>query len=198
MNIDASDASVPEYNLNDFITENEGEEDDLAETIAGEQLAKIQERKTGFNNFDTDSNNVLDQLRTPLSGTDLIANIKNARFYQQTERGLIQLVQTYLSTDTLLSNIENMQNAMNMFHIALYDLNLKVPGTDYNRADYQAIIRSIEASVKLLFTRTHGAYRERRLQDINRAEVITGKLGPGEKKQQAVKKAFGLPFKRGD
>lgn len=190
MQLDATDATVPDYDMDEFMSEDD--DDGMAEQLAGEQLSRIQERKANFNNFDSDGNNVLDALRTPLSASDLIEAIKRTRFMAKTERALINLVETYISTDTLLANIENMEFANNLFATDVDVIRLTTPRTDTGRAEWSYIMGNMEAAVKLILTRTHGAYRERRLQDMNRAEVVTGKLGQAQNKE-AGKHTFGLP-----
>ena len=189
MELDVNDATVPEYDLSEF-SPDESEDDGLAEQMAGEQLSRIQERKANFNNFDSDGNNVLDALRTPLSASDLVDTIKRAHFLAQTERALINLVQTFISTDTLLANIENMDYANNLYATEIDVIRLTTPKTDTGRAEWSYILGCMDASVKLILTRTHGAYRERRLQDMNRAEVVTGKLS---QTKEPGKHSFSLP-----
>ena len=186
-----SEPETPEYDMDVYTDE---EEDGYSDQLAGEQLSRIQERKAEFNNYESDGLNVLDQLRTPMSADDLITAIHNAHFLASTERRLIHLVQTYISTDTLLANIENMELANNLFESSLTEILISANKTDTNRKEWLSICSNMRSSVKLTLTRTHGPYRERRLQDQNRAEVVTGKLTTAEKQQNAAHSVFKLPF----
>ena len=87
---DLPEGDIPDYQFDSYAAEND--EDDSTgyeEQLAGDALSKIQDRKSNFNNFETDSLNVLDELRTPLSADDLIEAIKSARFMASSTRSLI-------------------------------------------------------------------------------------------------------------
>lgn len=181
----------------DSYDSSDDDDTDYADQLADSQVQKNLERMQNFTQFDGENYNYLAALRTPLSADDLIQHIKNSRFLMSTQRGLIGIVNVYLSTDTLLANIENVGLAVAQFRISVTTLTATAPRCDTTTRQYMRICDLMEMAVRIVFTRTHGAYRERRLQDMNRSEVVTGKLSQIQKEQPVGRRnLLSLPVKR--
>lgn len=192
---DPSEGDIPEYQFDSYAGETD-DGDGLEEQLASDALSRLQDRKQNFNNFETDNLNVLDELRTPLSADDLITAIQAARFMASSTRGLIQIVQTYISTDTILANVTNKELAWLYYATAISALEYIAPKTDTSRREWFTITNNMAFAVRAILSRATGPYRERRLQDQNRAEVITGKLAQAQQKESAGKAPFKLPLGR--
>lgn len=194
---DLPEGDIPDYQFDSYAAENDEESSTgYEDELAGDALSKIQDRKSNFNNFETDNLNVLDELRTPLSADDLILAIKSAHFMASSTRSLIQIVQTYISTDTILANITNKDLAWLYYSTAIAAAEYIAPKTDTGRREWFVITNNMAFAVRAILSRATGPYRERRLQDQNRAEVITGKLAQTKQQQSAGKMPFKLPLGR--
>lgn len=194
---DLPEGDIPDYQFNSYAAEGEEEDDGgLQEQLASDALSRLQDRKQNFNNFETDNLNVLDELRTPLSADDLITAIKAARFMASSTRALEQIVQTYICTDTILANITNKELAWLYYATTISATEYVAPKTDTGRREWFVITKNMDFAVRAILSRATGPYRERRLQDQNRAEVITGKLAHAAEKPSAGKAPFKLPLGR--
>jgi len=181
-----------------FPEDDDGQAEGYGQQFADSTISKTMDRMQSCNQFEGENYNYLTSLRTPLIADDLNDRIQTSYFMMSTQKGLRGLVDTFISTDTLLANIENMHLAILYFKIALTEVTATAPRCDTTSRQYMRITALLEMAVRTVFTRTHGAYRERRLQDMNRAEVVTGKLTPSQQAQQASngRTLFQLPLRR--
>ena len=185
------------YDFDSYDTSEDDGDDSYADQLVDSQVQKNLDRMQNFTQFDAENYNYLAALRTPLSADDLIQHIKNSRFLMSTQRGLIGIVNVYLSTDTLLANIENVGLAVSQFRISVTTLTATAPRCDTTTRQYMRICDLMEMAVRIVFTRTHGAYRERRLQDMNRSEVVTGKLSQSQQPESTGRRnLLSLPSKK--
>lgn len=190
VNEEYADGSNEEYDDNSA--------EQYGEQFAGSAISRTMDRMQSCNQFEGENYNYLTSLRTPLIADDLLTRVKNSSFLQSTQKGLCGLIDIFISTDTLLANIENMNLAILYFRISLTEVTATAPRCDTTSRQYMRITALLEMAVRVVFTRTHGAYRERRLQDMNRAEVVTGKLTPSQQLSQPSngRTLFQLPIRR--
>lgn len=194
---DAAEGKYPETEFQSVGTSQQAEEDienDHSDAVVQTRLAEHVERVSSFNAYDGEGLNYLESLRTPLSADDLITMIQEAKFLRITTQSLINTIKTHISTDALLSQTEEGGNAELYFDIIMTEVTALCPLCDTTRPEYVVIKSNMKSCFLYELSRTRGAYRERRLQDPNRMEIVTGKLTSA---QQNTKPRISLPGFRG-
>lgn len=170
-------------------------EDGNAEAVAQTRLSQHVERMGSVNIFDVEGLNYLEALRTPLAADDLIAIIEDAKFMRTTTNALKNVVTTHISPDALLSQTEEGGCAELYFDTIVTEAASICPSCDINSPEFVIIKSAMKGCYLYELSRTRGAYRERRLQDPNRMEIVTGKLSAAQ--QNEPRRGISLPgFRR--
>lgn len=196
---DAEEGKYPEPefdSVGDYLKEYEdGEPDYPAESASQTRLAQHIERMGSVNIYDGEGLNYLESLRTPISADDLITQIKDAKFFKVTTNALINIVTTHISPDALLSQTDEGGCAELYFDTIVTEATALSPSRDVNSPEFVIIKSAMKGAYLYELSRTRGPYRERRMQDPNRMEVITGKLSAAPQTER--RKGISLPgFRR--
>lgn len=182
----------PEYHFTGCVSD-DGDMDDAAGMAMSEaERRSLREQLSGIH--ETEGLNYLEALRTPYTADDLIEMVNDCAFFESTKETLRGLIRGTISTGKLLSNTPSIEEAQMKFDILLLELTATVPTHDTDSPQWLTtigILRDVETDI---IYRTFGAYRERRLQDVNRMEVVTGKLGTAPQKPQDKPQKRGIRF----
>lgn len=198
--LDAEEGKYPEA---EFVSvgdnfENVDEVDDgdeYASSASHSRLSQHLERMGSVNLYEGEALNYLESLRTPLAADDLIDMINEANFLKVTSNALINLVKTHISPDALLSQTDEGGCAELYFDTSLTEATALCPQSDIFSEKFVTIKSAMKSSFLYELSRTRGPYRERRMQDPNRMEIITGKLSAAQKPEH--KPGISLPgFRR--
>lgn len=193
-----TDAEEGRYPDNEFASvgdypeecQDEGE-DYSAESLSQTRLAQHIERMGSVNVYDGEGLNYLESLRTPTAADDLIDMIKDAKFLRITNNALVNVVTTHISPDALLSQTEEGGCAELYFDTILTEATALCPTCDVNRPEFVVIKSAMKGAYLYELSRTRGPYRERRMQDPNRMEIVTGKLSAAPQTER--RKGISLP-----
>lgn len=191
---DTAEGRIPETEFQSVGTpvfEEEGYDEELGSSAAQSRLAQHIDRMGSINVYDGEALNYLESLRTPLAADDLITMIKEAKFLRITTNALINTIKTHISPDALLSQTEEGGNAELYFDTLMTEVTALCPSVDTSRPEFVVIRSTMKGSFLYELSRTRGAYRERRLQDPNRMEIVTGKLSTAQK--QEGRRGISLP-----
>lgn len=131
---------------------------------------------------------VAERLREHICSSPLLAG---------SQRALLQIVDTYISRDFILANIENPAYALNSLDIAFSLAVLSATTYDTKHPDWLMTQSHIRSTFEVLLTRAHGSRRERILQDMRRVEVMTEHSTNLQNDANIAKKRnLGLPWRR--
>lgn len=184
------DPEYPEYQFDGFAGDDEEGDDDATSTAMSEvERNSLRNQMAGIH--EAESLNYLESLRTTHSADILIEMIDSCVFFEATKEALRGWVRTNIGTDKLLTNTTSIDEALMKVEILLLELTATVPTHDTENPQWLTTIGNMRSAAADIIYRTFGAYRERRLQDVNRMEVVTGKLAG------APKAATEKPQKRG-
>lgn len=181
------DSAYPEYEFEGFAKDDEDGDDGAVEMGMSEiERHSLRNQMAGIH--EAESLNYLESLRNPLAADDLMEMIENSSFFEATKESLKGLVRIAISTDKLLTNTPNREIALMNFEGALLEITATVPLYDTQNPQWVTTTSCIRDAATNVIDRTLGAYRERRLQDVNRMEVVTGKLTSPPKTEQKPQK----------
>ena len=181
-----------EYHFTGCVSDDEDMDDAAGMAMSEAERRSLREQLSGIH--ETEGLNYLEALRTPYTADDLIEMINDCAFFESTKETLRGLIRGTISTGKLLSNTPSIEEAQMKFDILLLELTATVPTHDTDSPQWLTtigILRDVETDI---IYRTFGAYRERRLQDVNRMEVVTGKLGTAPQKPQDKPQKRGIRF----
>lgn len=182
----------PEYHFTGCVSDDEDMDDAAGMAMSEAERRSLREQLSGIH--ETEGLNYLEALRTPYTADDLIEMVNDCAFFESTKETLRGLIRGTISTGKLLSNTPSIEEAQMKFDILLLELTATVPTHDTDSPQWLTtigILRDVETDI---IYRTFGAYRERRLQDVNRMEVVTGKLGTAPQKPQDKPQKRGIRF----
>ncbi|HJJ79594.1 MAG TPA: hypothetical protein O0X74_02325 [Methanocorpusculum sp.] len=181
----------PEYNFEGF--ENNDEDDEGLSTAMSEvERHSLRNQMAGIH--EAESLNYLESLRSPQSADDLLEMINVCAFLESTKEALRGLTRIRISTDKLLTNTQNIERAKLNFEAALLEITATAPTNDTQSPQWLTTTSCIRDAAYDIIERTFGAYRERRLQDVNRMEVVTGKLAAAQQKPEEKPQKKGIRF----
>lgn len=184
---DAEEGIYPEAEFETVGTANTGidsdfpDDDEQSQMASQTRLSQHLERTGSINLYEGESLNYLESLRTPLAADDLIEIIYEAKFFKVTTTALINVIKTHISPDAILSQTEEGGCAELYFDTILTEATALCPTHDIYRPEFVIVKSAMKASYLYELSRTRGPYRERRLQDPNRMEIVTGKLSTAQK-----------------
>ncbi|MDD3098879.1 MAG: hypothetical protein PHW36_00825 [Bacilli bacterium] len=124
------------------------------------------------------STEIAQRLKDQILCTSLSTRCQNA---------LVSIVDTYICEDVLLANINHPLMALNDFDISMSESVPCASICDTTQPEWLRLKDLMRNSYAILLTRTIGPYRERRLQDNNRVEVVTGKMSNSLPNSQPTK-----------
>lgn len=182
----------PEYHFTGCVSDDDDMDDAAGMAMSEAERRSLREQLSGIH--ETEGLNYLEALRTPYTADDLIEMVNDCAFFESTKETLRGLIRGTISTGKLLSNTPSIEEAQMKFDILLLELTATVPTHDTDSPQWLTtigILRDVETDI---IYRTFGAYRERRLQDVNRMEVVTGKLGTAPQKPQDKPQKRGIRF----
>lgn len=182
----------PEYHFTGCVSDDEDMDNAAGMAMSEAERRSLREQLSGIH--ETEGLNYLEALRTPYTADDLIEMVNDCAFFESTKETLRGLIRGTISTGKLLSNTPSIEEAQMKFDILLLELTATVPTHDTDSPQWLTtigILRDVETDI---IYRTFGAYRERRLQDVNRMEVVTGKLGTAPQKPQDKPQKRGIRF----
>lgn len=186
------DSAYPEYQFDGFAVDDEDDGDAVGQAMSEVERHSLRNQMAGIH--EAESLNYLESLRNPLAADDLMEMIDDCAFLQATKDSLKGLVRIAISTDKLLTNTPNREIALMGFEGALLEITATVPLYDTQSPQWVTTTSCIRDAATNVIDRTLGAYRERRLQDVNRMEVVTGKLSAAPQQSEQKKQKRGLRF----
>jgi len=152
--------------------ENNSNVDDYGERLA-EGRADVKLSSALYN---TEDLTYLGSLKSTTIAERLIAHIQSTTLSTRCQNALISIVETYICEDVLLANINSPDMALNNFDISMAESIPCASICDTTQPEWLRLKDLLRNTFEIILTRTNGPYRERRLQDNNRVEVVTGKM----------------------
>ena len=181
----------PEYNFEGF--ENNDEDDEGLSTAMSEvERHSLRNQMAGIH--EAESLNYLESLRTVQVADDLIEMIDDCAFLEETKKALKGITRVRISTSKLLTNTQNADRAKLKFDASLLEITATAPTCDTQSPQWLTTTGCIQDAAYDIIDRTFGVYRERRLQDVNRMEVVTGKLATAQQKPEEKPQKKGIRF----
>lgn len=180
------DAEYPEYDFEGFVSDDENDDEGLSTGMSEVERHSLRNQMAGIH--EAESLNYLESLRSPQAADDLIEMIDSCSFLEATKESLRGLTRIRISTDKLLTNTQNIERAKLNFESALLEITATASLYDTQSPQWLTTTSCIRDAAYDIIERTFGAYRERRLQDVNRMEVVTGKLAAPQKAEEKPQK----------
>lgn len=186
------DTEYPEYDFAGFASDDEEDDDGLATGMSEVERHSLRNQMAGIH--EAESLNYLESLRSPQAADDLIEMVNDCAFMEGTKEALRGLTRIRISTDKLLTNTQNIERAKLNFESALLEITATAALYDTQNPQWLTTTSCIRDAAYDIIERTFGAYRERRLQDVNRMEVVTGKLTAAQPKAEEKPQKKGIRF----
>ena len=162
-----------------------------AGALIGDRIQDLLDR-----DYDAEDLTYLGTLKESEVAGRLRDHIESSPLLAGSQRALLQIVDTYISRDFVLANIENPAYALNNLDIAFSLAILSATTYDTRQPDWLMIQSHIRSAFEVVLTRARGPKRERILQDMRRVEVTTETNPMTMQPVTPKKRHLGLPWNK--